>query len=141
MFIKNLSFYIYKASIKKYSVFLHELLTEKMTLLVIYGLIAVIISFLCSIVEAVLLSITPSFVNIELQDGKKYAKSLEELKEDIDRPLIAILTINTMAHTAGAILVGVQAEKVFGSGDNIVLIVSAIMTLLILLLSEIIKVS
>jgi len=60
------------------------------------------------------------------------------LKSDVDRPLIAILTLNTIAHTVGAILVGVQAEKVFGNGDNSILIVSAVMTILILVLSEII---
>jgi CBS domain containing-hemolysin-like protein len=88
--------------------------------------------------EAALLSITPAFVNIQIQEGRKYASQLEKLKEDIDKPLIAILTINTIANTAGALLVGVQAEKVFGSGNNIVFAISAIMTFLILLVSEII---
>jgi len=109
-----------------------------MTLLILYGLLAVFISFLCSILEAALLSVTPAFVNIKLQEGSKYAKKLEQLKEDIDRPLIAILTLNTIAHTAGALLVGVQAEKEFGSGNNMVLIISVILTILILLVSEII---
>lgn len=109
-----------------------------MTLLITYGLVAVLISFLCSILEAALLSVTPAFVNIKIQEGEKYATQLEKLKEDIDIPLIAILTINTIAHTAGAMLVGVQAEKVYGSGNNIVLIISVIMTFLILLVSEII---
>jgi len=109
-----------------------------MTLLITYGLIAVLISFLCSILEAALLSVTPAFVNIKIQEGEKYATQLEKLKEDIDIPLIAILTINTIAHTAGAMLVGVQAEKIYGSGNNIVLIISVIMTFLILLVSEII---
>jgi len=109
-----------------------------MTLLIIYGLLSVFTSFLCSILEAALLSITPAFVNIQIQDGKKYATQLEKLKEDIDKPLIAILTINTIANTAGALLVGVQAEKVFGSGNNAVFLISALMTFLILLFSEII---
>ncbi|MEE9430063.1 MAG: hemolysin family protein [Melioribacteraceae bacterium] len=109
-----------------------------MTLLIFYGSISIFFSFLCSILEAVFLSVTPTFVNIKKKEGKAYAASLEELKKDVDKPLIAILTLNTVAHTVGAILVGVQAEKAFGTGDNIVGIVSAIMTLLILVVSEII---
>ncbi len=109
-----------------------------MGLLVFYAFISVFISFLCSILEAVLLSVSPTFINIKKKEGKVFASSLEILKEDIDKPLIAILTLNTIAHTVGAILVGVQAEKVFGNGDNSILIVSAAMTLLILVISEII---
>jgi len=109
-----------------------------MTLLIIYALVSIFISFLCSILEAVLLSVTPTFVNLKKKEGKLYAKALEMMKKDVDKPLIAILTLNTVAHTVGAILVGVQAEKTFGSGNNIVGIVSAVMTVLILVLSEII---
>ena len=109
-----------------------------MSLLIFYGIISIFFSFLCSILEAVLLSVTPTFLNIKKKEGKAYATSLEALKKDVDKPLIAILTLNTIAHTVGAILVGVQAEKVFGNGDNSIMIVSAIMTFLILVLSEII---
>ena len=109
-----------------------------MSLLIFYAFISIFFSFLCSILEAVLLSVTPTFVNIKKKEGKSYAPTLEALKTDIDQPLIAILTVNTIAHTVGAILVGVQAEKVFGNGDNSILIVSAAMTLMILVLSEII---
>jgi len=109
-----------------------------MTLLIVYGLVSIFFSFLCSILEAVLLSVTPTFINIKKKEGKLYADDLEDLKKDIDKPLISILTLNTVAHTVGAIMVGVQAEKAFGSGNNIVGIVSAIMTVLILVLSEII---
>ncbi len=109
-----------------------------MSLLLFYGFISIFFSFACSILEAVLLSITPTFINIKKKEGKAYATSLEALKKDVDKPLIAILTLNTIAHTVGAILVGVEAEKVFGNGDNSILIVSAIMTLLILVASEII---
>jgi len=109
-----------------------------MTLLILIAAISILISFMCSILEAVLLSITPVFVNLEKKEGKAYAKTLEKLKKDVDKPLIAILTLNTIAHTVGAIMVGVQAEKTFGSGNNAVGIVSAIMTALILVLSEII---
>jgi CBS domain containing-hemolysin-like protein len=97
---------------------------------------------LCSILEAALLSFTPTFLKMKEREGKAYAITLTELKKDIDKPLIAILTLNTIAHTVGAILVGVQAEKlpfkVDVMGVNIVGIVSAIMTLLILVVSEII---
>ncbi|MGS2741314.1 CNNM domain-containing protein [Sinomicrobium sp. M5D2P17] len=109
-----------------------------MPLLILYAVISILFSFLCSVLEAVLLSITPTFINLKKQEGKSYAANLEALKKDVDKPLIAILTFNTVAHTVGAILVGVQAEKTFGSGNNAVGIVSAIMTALILIVSEII---
>jgi CBS domain containing-hemolysin-like protein len=113
-----------------------------MTLLIVYAVLSIAFSFLCSILEAALLSFTPSFIKMKKHEGKAYASNLAKLKKDIDKPLIAILTVNTVAHTVGAILVGVEAEKlpykidVFGV--NIVGIVSTIMTLLILVISEII---
>lgn len=109
-----------------------------MTLLIIYAVTSIFFSFLCSILEAVLLSVTHTFITINKRDGKIFATKLEALKADIDKPLITILTLNTVAHTVGAILVGVQAEKTFGNGNNAVAIVSSIMTFLILILSEII---
>lgn len=109
-----------------------------MTLLILYAVVSILFSFLCSILEAVLLSVTPTFINVKKKEKKSYANGLEELKKDVDKPLIAILTLNTVAHTVGAILVGVQAEKAFGSGNNAVGIVSAVMTVLILVVSEII---
>ncbi|MDX1602839.1 MAG: CNNM domain-containing protein [Salinimicrobium sediminis] len=109
-----------------------------MELLIFYAAISIFFSFLCSILEAAFLSYTPSFLRIKAREGKAYATTLTKLKQDVDKPLIAILTINTIAHTVGAILVGVQAEKVYGDGGNAVGIVSAIMTLAILILSEII---
>ncbi len=113
-----------------------------MFLLLLYGTVSILFSFLCSILEAVLLSITPSFISMSKAEGKKYVSALEELKKDVDKPLIAILTLNTIAHTVGAILVGVQAEKLPFEinlfGFDVVFIVSAIMTYLILVVSEII---
>lgn len=110
-----------------------------MSLLIIYGVLSIFFSFLCSILEAVLLSVTPTYLSIKKKEGKAFASSLEILKKDVDRPLIAILTLNTIAHTVGAILVGKQAEKIYGGGDNYgVFIVSALMTILILVASEII---
>lgn len=113
-----------------------------MTTLLLIAAISIFISFLCSILEAVLLSINPTFINIKKKEGVGYAKTLDNLKNDIDKPIIAILTLNTLAHTVGAILVGVHAESLDYDinilGINIVGIVSAIMTLLILVVSEII---
>jgi len=113
-----------------------------MALLLIYAVFSIFFSFLCSILEAVLLSVTPTFINVKKKENKPYAETLENLKKDVDQPLIAILTLNTIAHTVGAILVGVQAEqlpyKFEVMGINTVGIVSAIMTLLILIVSEII---
>ena len=113
-----------------------------MTLLLVYATVSIFFSFLCSILEAVLLSVSSTYINLKKKEGFAYALILEELKKDVDKPLIAILTVNTIAHTVGAILVGVQAEqlpyKIEFLGINIVGIVSAIMTLLILIVSEII---
>lgn len=109
-----------------------------MGLLVFYAFISIFFSFLCSILEAAFLSVTPTFLRMKKNEGKAYAETLEMMKKNVDQPLIAILTINTIAHTVGAILVGVQAAKVFSDGGNMVAIVSAIMTLAILILSEII---
>lgn len=107
-----------------------------MGLLVFYLLLALGVSFLCSILEAVLLSVTPSYVAALEQEGSVIGQRLRELKDDIDRPLAAILSLNTIAHTVGAAGVGAQAERVFGS--TYVAIISAILTLLILVFSEII---
>lgn len=109
-----------------------------MTLLILFAVVSIVFSFLCSIFEAVLLSVTPTFISIKKKEGANFATTLKVLKDDVNKPLISILTVNTIAHTVGAILVGVQAEKTFGSGNNAVGIVSTIMTLLILILSEII---
>jgi len=107
-----------------------------MNLLIIYLFLAIGVSFLCSILEAVLLSVTPSYVMVLEKDGSKTGKHLRSLKDDIDRPLAAILSLNTIAHTVGAAGVGAQAQIVFGSAY--VGITSAVLTLLILVLSEII---
>ncbi len=105
-------------------------------LLLIYLLIAIGFSFLCSIAEAVLLSITPSYLAERKQDPSKSAQRIIRLKENIDRPLAAILSLNTIAHTVGAAGVGAQAAKVYGS--QYVGLTSAVLTLLILIFSEII---
>ncbi len=107
-----------------------------MFLLFVYLFIALFFSFLCSLLEATLLSITPSFIAAKVNENKSYGKTLKKFKEEIDTPLAAILTLNTFAHTIGAAGVGAQAQKVWG--NEYLSIVSAVLTLLILILSEII---
>lgn len=95
-----------------------------------------------------MLSVSPTFINLKKAEGKAYATTLEEFKKDVDKPLIAILTLNTIAHTVGAILVGNEAAKIYGGeadgthggGDLLspVFVISSIMTILILVVSEII---
>lgn len=124
-----------------------------MGLLILYGIVSIFFSFLCSILEAVLLSVTPTFIKVKRNQGKAYANTLKHLKKDVDKPLIAILTLNTVAHTVGAILVGVQAKVAYAEAygtevhrilgvpfteDLMVGVVSTIMTILILVASEII---
>jgi CBS domain containing-hemolysin-like protein len=107
-----------------------------MELLFFYLLLALGVSFLCSLLESVLLSITPSYATALEKKSARVGKLILKLKRDIDRPLAAILSLNTVAHTIGAAGVGAQALVVFGSGS--VAVVSALLTLLILVLSEII---
>lgn len=117
-----------------------------MTILLLFFGLSIGFSFLCSILEAVLLSITPSFIRKQQEKNPALYADLNTFKEDIDRPLSAILTLNTIAHTVGAIGVGAQAAVVFGSTAITVFsfsiaaesIVATVMTLAILLLSEII---
>jgi CBS domain containing-hemolysin-like protein len=114
-----------------------------MELLLLFFFVSIFFSFLCSIWEAVLLSIPPSFVAASAKEGTRTGLILSRFKEDIDRPLAAILTLNTIAHTAGAIGVGAQAGKLFSHatllGINVAaVIVPTVMTLAILILSEII---
>ncbi|WP_371827774.1 CNNM domain-containing protein [Vreelandella jeotgali] len=104
--------------------------------LIVIAVLAIGFSFLCSILEAALLSLTPSYI-ARLRDEKPALHaSLDRLKANIDRPLAAILTLNTIAHTVGATAVGARAATVFG--EAWVGMVSAVMTLLILIFSEII---
>ncbi|MCB0652497.1 MAG: HlyC/CorC family transporter [Saprospiraceae bacterium] len=101
---------------------------------------------MCSVLEAVLLSITPRFIRQMKNRPGNLGEILEEYKKDIDRPLSAILTLNTIAHTAGAMGVGVQAGKLFGTHFLPVgpweisyeSLIAVLMTLAILILSEII---
>ncbi len=108
------------------------------TLLIVFLLLSIVFSFLCSIWEAVLLSITPSFTQVQIQEGNELGSTLKEFKQNVDRPLAAILTLNTIAHTVGAIGVGAQATKIWGASLMSTAVIPVLMTLAILLLSEII---
>lgn len=107
-----------------------------MTLLLTYLFLALFISFLCSIVEAVLLTTPQTFLIAKKEEGKLWAEKFIEFKENIDKPLSAILSLNTIAHTIGAAGVGAQSIQVFG--EAYFGLVSVILTLLILVLTEII---
>ncbi|OAV46142.1 hemolysin family protein [Lewinella sp. 4G2] len=118
--------------------------------LLFFAIVSIAFSFLCSIWEAVLLSVTPSYVQIKQQEGGSTGELLTKFKEDVNAPLTAILSLNTVAHTVGAIMVGTSTAGAFGVDavaftipfiDYAVgyeLIVSVVMTLAILILSEII---
>lgn len=118
-----------------------------MYLLIFFASISIIFSFLCSIWEAVLLSITPAFTQVKLKEGGFVGKKLQEFKENIDKPLSAILTLNTVAHTVGAMGVGAQAAQIWADSTwklplgfmdlGMEAIVGVVMTLAILYLSEI----
>jgi len=107
-----------------------------MTLLLVYLFTALIISFLCSLVEATLLSTPISSLKAKVDNGNKNAIKFIELKEDIDKPISAILTLNTIAHTIWAAWVWAQAIIVFW--EAYFWIVSAVLTILILVFTEII---
>lgn len=107
-----------------------------MTIILLYLFGALALSFLCSVLEAVLLSTPISFISMKERQGDKTARLMMEYKTNVDRPVAAILTLNTVAHTIGAAGVGSESVKVFG--EAYFGIISAILTLLILVFSEII---
>ncbi len=107
-----------------------------MTLLIIYITLTVGISFLCSILEAALLSITPSYIESYSKQNEKVGKIIRKLKEEIDSSISSILVLNTFANTMGAAAVGAQAVLVFGIDKQA--FVAIFLTLVILYFSEII---
>ena len=117
--------------------------TNLMATLFFYLFLALGISFFCSLLEAVILSVTPGYIEALRRKGRKSSDKLLELKEAINRPLAAILMLNTVANTMGAALVGAQVLKLYtawrpeGRAGTVVASASAIMTLLILVFSEI----
>ena len=110
-----------------------------MTLLIFFAVMAISVSFLCSVMEAALLSITPSYI-AQLEDKKpKLYKQVSNLKQNIDNPLAAILSLNTIAHTVGATGVGAQVADMYG--QSYIGLASGVMTIAILVLSEIMHIS
>ena len=107
-----------------------------MTLLIVFLLGAMMISFLCSILESVLMSTPLSYITMREDEGYKAAPLFKRYKQDNARPIAAILALNTIANTVGAAGVGKQATEVFGS--QWFGVVSAVTTILILVFSEII---
>lgn len=107
-----------------------------MVLMILYFLGALSLSFMCSVLEAVLLSTPMSYISMKEKQGNATASLMKRYKNNIDRPVGAILSLNTIAHTIGSAGVGAESIKVFG--EEYFGIISAILTLLILVLSEII---
>lgn len=104
--------------------------------LVLYILLALSVSFLCSMCEAVLFSTTHSHVELMVQSGKRAGYLMRQHKENVDRPIAAILTLNTVAHTAGSVGAGAEAALLFG--NDLIGIITVLLTLLILIFSEVI---
>ena len=104
--------------------------------LIIYVVIALVVSFLCSIWEAAMLSTPVSHIELLVQEGSKAGVIMQGLRQNVEHPISAILTLNTIAHTVGATGAGAEAAAIFGS--EFVGIISAVLTLLILVFSEII---
>jgi len=107
-----------------------------MTLLIIYLTIAIGVSFICSVLEAVLLSITPSYVESVVNQSPEKGKVLVRVKERLDQSISSILILNTFAHTMGAAGVGAQAANIFGARWET--LIAVLLTLAILYFSEII---
>jgi len=105
-----------------------------MTVLFSYLSLALIVSFICSLTESVLLSTPQSFLTSKKETP--WIKSYLNYKKNIDKPLAAILSLNTVAHTIGAAGVGAEATKLFG--ESYLGLISAVLTILILIISEII---
>ena len=106
-----------------------------MSLLIAYFFLALGVSFICSLLESVILSVTHSHIGTLVKSNPSKGKLLQRLKDDINRPLAAILTLNTIANTIGAAGMGAQALHVYGS--HAVAAASAILTFSILIFSEI----
>ena len=107
-----------------------------MFLLIFYVLLALTVSFLCSVLESTLLTVTPATIETAKGAGAKWARRMEALKDDIDRPLSAILTLNTIAHTMGAAGAGAEYARLYGNAYEAVF--AGLLTLAILVVTEII---
>lgn len=97
--------------------------------------ITIFISFLCSLLEAVILSVTPAYVAVAVQNKSRSGLLLQHLKENLDRPLSAILTLNTISHTLGSSAIAFKVQQLFG--EEMVTASSVVLTFSILILSEV----
>lgn len=107
-----------------------------MSLLIFFVLLSIGVSFVCSMLEAIILSVTPSYLESLAKSRPKLYEQVKSLKDDIEKPLASILSFNTIAHTIGAAGAGAEAQRIFGS--EVLAIFSAILTFAILFFSEII---
>lgn len=109
-----------------------------MEILVLLFFAVVGVSFLCSILESILLSTNVSYIAVLEKKNPTAGKLLKKLKGDIDISIASILILNTIANTLGATAIGVQAQNVFGGDKTLVMITSIVLTFLILFFAEII---
>lgn len=109
-----------------------------MQTLILLFIIVLVVSFLCSILESILLSVNITYISVLEEKNKKAGLLLRKLKDDIDKSISSILILNTFANTLGATAIGIQAQKVFIGDQNLILITSIVLTLLILFIAEII---
>ena len=97
--------------------------------------VAIVVSFLCSMAEAVLLSLSPVRLETLKKQGKRYASNWLDLKRNVDRPIAAILILNTIAHTGGATIAGSAFDEIWG--DRHIWIFSVVFTFTVLFFTEI----
>ena len=109
-----------------------------MEILILLFIAVIGTSFLCSILESVLLSTNASYISVLEKNNPVAGKLLKKLKTDIDKSIASILILNTIANTLGATAIGVQAQSVFTGNSTLVMIVSIILTFMILFFAEII---
>ncbi|AXX87405.1 CNNM domain-containing protein [Malaciobacter marinus] len=109
-----------------------------MEILILLFFIVIGTSFLCSVLESVILSTTVSYVSVIENKNPTAGKLLKKLKSEIDITIASILIINTIANTLGATAIGVQAQNVFSGDKTLVMIISIILTFMILFFAEII---
>lgn len=109
-----------------------------MDILILLFIIVILISFLCSILESILLSTNMSYISVLEKEDPLSGSLLKGLKIDIDKSIASILILNTFANTLGATAIGVQAQNVFEGSPNLVMIVSIVLTFMILFFAEII---
>jgi CBS domain containing-hemolysin-like protein len=109
-----------------------------MELLIFLFIIVIGVSFLCSILESILLSTNVSYISVIEKDNPTAGKLLKTLKQDIDKSIASILILNTIANTLGATAIGVQAETVFDGNSTLIIAVSILLTFMILFVAEII---